>query len=87
MFSPQDDMSTWRREVANWVDLITAGADNGEDKLYKTVKATLGTQLYNRGLPRAQKSMVDYAQLMKQIDYKQEDQVRCRAKHFRPGCW
>ncbi len=65
MFSPQDDMSTWRREVANWVDLITAGADNGEDKLYKTVKATLGTQLYNRGLPRAQKSMVDYAQLMK----------------------
>ncbi len=32
-------------------------------------------QLYNSGLSQPQKSMLDCAQLMKQIDYKQEDQV------------
>ncbi len=39
------------RNIANWVDLIKVGAEQGEDKLYKTVFKTLGRQLYTRGLP------------------------------------
>ncbi len=42
------------------------------EKPYNTVQATLAANLYNCGLPSAQKS---YAQLMKKIDYKQGDQV------------
>ncbi len=62
MFSPDKDYYSWRKDVANWVELIKVGAEEGEDKLYKTVYKTVGRQLYCRGLPQAQKSVVDHAQ-------------------------
>ncbi len=37
MFIPSKDNYAWRKEIANWVDLIKVGAEQGEDKLYKTV--------------------------------------------------
>ncbi len=37
MFSPDKDYCSWRKDIANWVDLIKMGAEEGEDKLYKTV--------------------------------------------------
>ncbi len=75
MFSPDKDYYSWRKDVANWVDLIKVGAEEGEDKLYKTVYKTLGQHLYCRGLPQAQKSVIDHAQEVGRIDYKQPDQV------------
>lgn len=75
MFSPNNDLYIWRKDIANWVDLIKVGAEEGEDKLYKTVFKTLGRQLYSRGLPQAQKSIVDHAQEIGKIDYKQTNQV------------
>ncbi len=75
MFSPNKDQYIWRKDIANWVDLIKVGAEEGEDKLYKTIFKTLGRQLYSRGLPQAQKSIVDHAQEIGKIDYKQSDQV------------
>ncbi len=65
----------WRKDIANWVDLIKVGAEKGEDKLYKTVFATLGRHLYSRGIPHDQKSIVDHAQEIGKVDYKQDDQV------------
>ncbi len=47
MFSPDKDHYVWRKDIANWVDLIEVGAEKGEDKLYKTVFATLGRHLYS----------------------------------------
>ena len=75
-FSANKDLHVWRKQVANWVDLVATAAEKGSDKLYKTVFATLGRQLYDRGLPQAQMSIVDEAQQRGLIDYKQEDQVK-----------
>ena len=43
--------------------------------MYKTIFATLANHLYDRGLPSAQKSIVDEAKAKGLINYKQEDQV------------
>ncbi len=75
MFIPNKDNYAWRKEIANWVDLIKVGAEQGEDKLNKTVFKTFGRQLYTRGLPRAQKIIVDHAQEIGNINYKQFNQV------------
>ena len=56
--------------------MISAGATRGEDKHYKTIYATLGRQLYDKGLPQAQKSIVDEEQVRGIINYKQENQVK-----------
>ena len=76
LFSASGDPQEWRREVARWVDFITTAADKGQAKAYPTVKATLARHLYERGLPRAQKSVVDEAQAQRKLDYRQDDQVK-----------
>jgi len=75
VFDPASDLQEWRRDVARWVDTIAAAAEKGSDRLYKTVFATLANHLYDRGLPNAQKSIVDEAQAKGDIDYKQDDQI------------
>ncbi len=75
MFSPNKDQYIWRKNIANWVDLIKVGAEEGEEKLYKTVFKTLGRQLSPAGCRKRQKSIVDHAQEIGKIDYKQSDQV------------
>ena len=76
MFCPEKDLYAWRKNVSLWVDLVCISAEKGEDKFYKTMKATLALQLYTNGLPQAQKSIVDQAQEKGLIDYKQENQVK-----------
>ena len=76
MFSASGDPQEWRREVARWADFIITAADKSKDKAYPTVKATLARDLYERGLPRAQKSIVDEAQAKRRLDYRQDDQVK-----------
>jgi len=73
-FTPDGDLQEWRRKVVRWVDLIKTAAEKGDDRHYKTVWATLGRWLY-RGLPSAQQSIVDEAQVKGVINYKQDDQV------------
>jgi len=76
IYYPDQDNLIWRKNVSSWVELIAAGATKGEDKHYQTIYATLGRQLYDKGLPQAQKSIVDEAQLRGIINYKQEDQIK-----------
>ena len=75
-FNTTKDVYVWRKQVANWVDLIATAAEKGSDKLYQTIFATLGRQLYDRCLPLAQMSIADDAQERGLIDYKQENQVQ-----------
>ena len=67
-FSANKDVHVWRKQGANWVDLVATAAEKGSDNLYKTVFATLGRQLYDRGLPQTQMSIVDEAQQRGLID-------------------
>ena len=75
VFDPSQDLLEWRRNIARWVDTISTAASKGSDRLYQTIFATLANHLYDRGLPSAQKSIVDEAQAKGLINYKQEDQV------------
>lgn len=75
-FRPDGDLQEWRRKVVRWVDLIKSAAEKGTDRTYKTVYATLGRQLYDRGLPSAQQSILDEAQAKMTINFKQEDQIK-----------
>lgn len=69
------DLQKWRRKVAPWVDMIRSAAERGTDRVYKTVFATLGRQLSERGLPSAQQLVVDESQAAKTIYFRQSDQV------------
>ena len=69
-FNTTNDLYLWRKQVSNWVDLIATAAEKGSDKLFQTIFATLGRQLYDRGLPQAQMIIVDEAQERGLIDYK-----------------
>ena len=75
VFDPAADLQEWRRNISRWVDTIRHAAEKGQDRMYKTVYATLANQLYDRGLPSEQKSIIDEAQLKGLINYKQEDQI------------
>ena len=75
-FSANKDLDVWRKQVANLVDLVATAAEKESDNLYKTVFDTLARQLYDRGLPQSQMSIVDEAQQRGLIAYKQEDQVK-----------
>ena len=76
MFSPDKDFYQYRRQVANWLDMVVTSSKVPYDKIYKTVLATLGRLLYDRGLPAAQQSMVDEAQSKGLLNFKQDDQVK-----------
>ena len=76
MFSPDKDFYQYRRHVANWLDRLVNSSKVPPDKIYKTVLATLGRLLYDRGLPAAQQSKVDEAQSKGLLNYKQDDQVK-----------
>ena len=76
MFSPDKDFHRYRRQVANWLDMVVPSSKPPSDKIYKTAPATLGRLLYDRGLPAAQQSMVDEAQSKGLLIYKKDDQVK-----------
>lgn len=57
------------------VALINSAAERGTDRVYNTVYATSGRDLYERGLSSGQQSIVDEAQTAQTIDFKQEAQV------------
>ena len=75
-YKPDGDQLERRRKVARWVELIASAASKGTDKQYQTVFATLGRQLYDKGLPGPQQSHVDRAQKTKRINFKQDDQFK-----------
>ena len=54
MFSPDKDVYHYRRQVANWLDMVVTSFKVPSDKVYKTVLATRGRLLYDRGLAAAQ---------------------------------
>ncbi len=68
MFLSREENYFWRQFIANWVDLIKVGADQGEDKPYKTVFKTIGRQLYTCGLPQTQRSIVEHASEIRKIN-------------------
>ena len=74
-FYPGGDLQDWRRKISRCVDPIKSAAERGTDGVYSTLYATLGRQLYERGLPSSQQSIVDEAQAARTIDFKQNDQV------------
>ena len=76
MFSADKDFYQYRRQVANWLDMVVTSSKVPSDKVYKTVLATLGHLLYDRGLPAPLQSMVDEAQSKGLLNYKQDDQVK-----------
>lgn len=58
-----------------WVDTIATSAKKGQDRLYKTLLATLVRHLYDHELPGAHKSIVNGAKAKGTIDYKQDEQA------------
>ena len=74
VFDPSADLQEWRCNISRWVDTIRHASEKSDDRMYKTVYATLANKLYDRGLPSEQKSIVDEAQLKGLINYKQEVQ-------------
>lgn len=76
IFQPDLDLIVWRKKVTNWVNLISTAPEKRQNKLYKTVFATLGPQFYYRGLHQNQKNIFDKAQEDGNIHYRQDDQVK-----------
>ncbi len=74
--SNSSDLASWKRDVAHWVDFIIAGPEKGEDRMFKSLRATLACHLYNVGLNHSHQRQVDYAQCQGLINYKQDDQVK-----------
>lgn len=72
LYDPTSDHPEGRRNIARWVDTIVQGAEKGEYRMYKTVHAIIGSDLYDRGLQSKPKSFVDEVQDTVQINYKQE---------------
>lgn len=50
LFELDQDLVSWRKNVASWVELIATAAEKGEDKFYETIFHALGGQLYDWGL-------------------------------------
>jgi hypothetical protein len=69
------DLYIWRKAVAEWVDLVDTAAREPNDRQFKTIRATLGRQLY-RALPASHRSVVDEAQARGLVNYRQENQLR-----------
>lgn len=74
--SKSGDHAKWRCDVVDWVNFIIAGSERGDDRVFKSIRATVSCQLYNNGLNNFQKRQVDYVQLQGTIDYKSDDQVK-----------
>jgi hypothetical protein len=72
---PYQDLYVWRKAVEEWVDLVTTAANQSSDRHFKTVRATMGRQLY-RALPLSHRSVVDEAQARGIINFRQEDQLK-----------
>ncbi len=73
--SNSSDPASWKRDVANWNYIIIAGSEKGEDRMFKSLRATLSCQLYNVDLKHSHQRQVDYDQCQGLISYKQDDQV------------
>lgn len=76
VFEPDQDLLTWRKKIASSVDLTSAAAKKGDDKLYRIVSHTLGRQTYDRDLHQVQRGIVDNAQQAPKVNNKQDDQVK-----------
>ncbi len=61
--SNSSDLASWKRNVANWVDVIIAGSEKGEDRMFKSFRAILFRQFYKVGLNHSHHGQDDYAQL------------------------
>lgn len=69
IFEPDADLLAWKKKVASTVGLNSSAADEGHEKLYKTVSATIARQLYDKVLRQNQKSVMDEAQENGTIEY------------------
>jgi hypothetical protein len=58
ILSSGQDLYVWRKAVSEWVDLVDTAAGEPNDRQFKTIRATLGRQLY-RALPASHWSVVD----------------------------
>ena len=74
MFSPDKDFYQYRRQVANWLDMVVTSSKVPSHNIYETVLSTLVRLLYDRGRPAAQQSIV--AQSKGLLNYMQDDQVK-----------
>jgi hypothetical protein len=69
------DLYVWRKAVSEWIDLVDTAAREPNDRQFKTIRATLGRQLY-RALPTSHRGVVDEAQARDLVSYRQENQLR-----------
>ena len=76
MFPLDNDFYQYRRQVANWLDMVVTSSKVPSDKVYRTVLADLGLLLYNRGLSASQQSIGNEAQSKGLLNYKQDDQFK-----------
>ena len=74
-FDPSTNLQEWRCDVSRWVERTTAAAEKGNDRVYKTLAATLGRHFYDCYLPSAQDSIVGKTQAKGVINYKQDDRI------------
>ena len=74
-FDQSNDLQERRRDVSRWVETITPATEKGNDRVYKTIAATLARHFYDSSLPSAQKPIVDEAQAKGVVNYKQDDQI------------
>lgn len=68
-FTPDDDLEVWRKRVGLGVEVLSVSLDKGSDRTLEMIFRLLGRNLYNGGLPDAQKDNVDEAQVKGQTDY------------------
>jgi hypothetical protein len=61
ILSSGQDLYVWRKAVSECVDIVDTAARELNGRQFKTIRTTLGRQLY-RALPAAHRSVVDWAQ-------------------------
>lgn len=65
------DLLSCREKVSNWVTLIETEEEKGDDKFCKTELHRIGRQIYDRGLHKAQQSLLNEAKEHGKIYYEQ----------------
>lgn len=75
-FELDNDVLSWRNKVPSWVEVIATAAEKEGEKFCKKVYHKFGRQLSNLGLCEVLQGLFNEAQEQREIDYKQDGQVK-----------
>ena len=73
VFSPDENLESWRKNAGQWADSLKVAHDEETDRTFQTIFKLLGRTLYDRGLPDAQKAIADEAQSKGRVDNLQSE--------------